>query len=122
MAKDTDQQKLCKLAGAVAVHTFSPSIFEEEAGGSLEFEASLVYKVSSRTARVVSQRNPVSKTNKSNKTMQNSASLIDIYTLKHYLSNLPGINNFYFKLSQKVGLGKGTTLHLSSFITRWASL
>jgi hypothetical protein len=31
-----------------------------------EFEASLVYKVSSRTARTI-QRNPVSKTNKTNK-------------------------------------------------------
>jgi hypothetical protein len=34
-----------------------------------EFEASLVYKVSSRTARAI-QRNPVSKT-KQNKTKQN---------------------------------------------------
>jgi hypothetical protein len=34
-----------------------------------EFEASLVYKVSSRTARAI-QRNPVSK-NKQNKTKQN---------------------------------------------------
>jgi hypothetical protein len=34
-----------------------------------EFEASLVYKVSSRTARAI-QRNPVSK-NKKNKTKQN---------------------------------------------------
>jgi hypothetical protein len=35
-----------------------------------EFKASLVYKVSSRTARAI-QRNPVSKTNKQNKTKTN---------------------------------------------------
>jgi hypothetical protein len=34
-----------------------------------EFEASLIYRVSSRTARAT-QRNPVSKTNKNNKTKQ----------------------------------------------------
>jgi hypothetical protein len=37
-------------------HAFNPSTQEAEAG---EFEASLVYKVSSRTARAI-QRNPVS--------------------------------------------------------------
>jgi hypothetical protein len=42
-------------------HTFSPSTWEAEAGGFLsEFQASLVYRESSRTARVT-QRNPVSK-------------------------------------------------------------
>jgi hypothetical protein len=35
-----------------------PLNMEAEAGGFLEFEASLVYKVSSRTARAT-QRNPV---------------------------------------------------------------
>jgi hypothetical protein len=44
---------------AVVAHGFNPSTWEAEAGGS-EFEASLVYRVSSRTARVI-QRNPVSK-------------------------------------------------------------
>jgi hypothetical protein len=44
------------LLGVVA-HTFNPSTGEAEAGG---FETSLVYKVSSRTARAI-QRNPVSK-------------------------------------------------------------
>ena len=32
-------------------HTFNPSTWDTEAGGSLEFKASLVYKASSRTAR-----------------------------------------------------------------------
>jgi hypothetical protein len=50
----------------VVVHAFNPSTQEAEAGGSLEFEASLVYRVSSRTARAT-QRNPVSK----NKTKNN---------------------------------------------------
>jgi hypothetical protein len=43
----------------VAAHTFNPSTWEAEAGGFLEFEASLVYRVSSRTAKAI-QRNPVS--------------------------------------------------------------
>jgi hypothetical protein len=43
----------------VVVHAFNPSTREAEAGG-FEFEVSLVYKVSSRTARAT-QRNPVSK-------------------------------------------------------------
>jgi hypothetical protein len=47
----------------VVAHAFSPSTREAEAGGFLEFEASLVYKVSSRTARAI-QRNPVSKNQK----------------------------------------------------------
>jgi hypothetical protein len=49
------------------VHAFNPSTQEEEAGGFIsEFEASLVYKVSSRTARAI-QKNPVSKNKKQNK-------------------------------------------------------
>jgi hypothetical protein len=44
----------------VVVHAFSPSTWEAETGKISEFEASLVYKVSSRTARAI-QRNPVSK-------------------------------------------------------------
>jgi hypothetical protein len=39
-------------------HAFNLSTWEAEAGGISEFEASLVYKVSSRTARAT-QRNPV---------------------------------------------------------------
>ena len=46
---------------AVVVHTFNPSTWEEET------EASLVYRVSSRTAKAM-QRNPVSE--KQNKTKQ----------------------------------------------------
>jgi hypothetical protein len=52
----------------VVAHAFNPSTREAEAGGFLEFEASLVYRVSSRTARAT-QRNPVSK-NQKNKNKQ----------------------------------------------------
>ena len=41
-------------------HTFSPSTWEAKAGEDHEFEASLVYRASSRTARAT-QKNPVSK-------------------------------------------------------------
>jgi hypothetical protein len=44
---------------AVVAHAFNASTWEAEADIS-EFEASLVYRVSSRTARTA-QRNPVSK-------------------------------------------------------------
>jgi hypothetical protein len=46
-----------QLKPGVVAHAFRPSTREAETG---EFEASLVYKVSSRTARAI-QRNPVSK-------------------------------------------------------------
>jgi hypothetical protein len=46
----------------VVAHTFNPSTWEADRRIS-EFEASLVYKVSSRTARAI-QRNPVSKNQK----------------------------------------------------------
>ena len=51
----------------MVVHAFNPSTWEAEAGRLSEFQASLVYKVSSRTVRAI-QRNPVSK--KQNKTKQ----------------------------------------------------
>jgi hypothetical protein len=48
----------------VVVHAFNPSTWEAEAGRFLSVEASLIYRISSRTAWVT-QRNPVSKTKKS---------------------------------------------------------
>ena len=42
----------------MVAHTFSPSTWEAEAGGS-ELEASLVYRANTRIAKVI-QRNPVS--------------------------------------------------------------
>ena len=41
-------------------HAFNPSTWEARGGRISEFEASLVYRVSSRTARAI-QRNPVLK-------------------------------------------------------------
>ena len=45
----------------VLAHDFSPSTQEAEAGESLEFDTSLLYRTSAQTARST-QRNPVSKT------------------------------------------------------------
>ena len=49
----------------MVAHAFNPSTQEAETDGSLEFEASLVYK-NAKTTRAV-QRNQISKTNKQNK-------------------------------------------------------
>jgi hypothetical protein len=54
-------KKKKKELQARRVHTFNPSTQEAKAGGSLEFQASLVYRYSSRIARTP-QRNPISKT------------------------------------------------------------
>ena len=48
----------------MVAHTFNPSTWEAEGGRISEFEASLVYKVSSRIAWAI-ERNPVSKKKKS---------------------------------------------------------
>lgn len=48
---------------AVVAYTFNPNIWEVEAGGSLDFEGSLFYRLNSRTARAT-QRNPVLKKKK----------------------------------------------------------
>jgi hypothetical protein len=56
---------MIKICWAVVAHAFNPSTWEAEAGG---FEASLVYRVSSRIARAI-QRNPVSE-NQINKQKQ----------------------------------------------------
>jgi hypothetical protein len=50
----------------VVAHAFNPSTWEAEGRQISEFEASLVYRVSSRTARAI-QRNPVSKNQKKKK-------------------------------------------------------
>jgi hypothetical protein len=47
----------------VVAHAFNPSTWEAESRQISEFDASLVYRVSSRTARAI-QRNPVSKKQK----------------------------------------------------------
>ena len=57
----------------VVTHAFHPSIWEAEAADLCEFEASLVYRGSSRTGSKATQRNPVS--NKKKKE----------YVIEHYL-------------------------------------
>ena len=52
------------------VHTCNPSTLGGRGRRISEFEASLAYRVSFRTARVI-QRNPVSKKQKQNKTKKN---------------------------------------------------
>jgi hypothetical protein len=64
----TKKKKKKKVEGHrwVVVHTFNTSTWEAEAGGFLSWKlawSSLVYRVSSRTARVT-QRNPVSEKKK----------------------------------------------------------
>jgi hypothetical protein len=54
----------------VVAYTFNLSTWEAEVGRFLIFKASLVYRVSSRTARAI-QRNPVSKKLKNRKSKQN---------------------------------------------------
>jgi hypothetical protein len=66
----------------VVVHAFNPSTWEAE------FEASLVYRVSSRTARTI-QRNPVSK-NQKTKPKQNKTKKV---------SDRPGMAGYTFSLS-----------------------
>jgi hypothetical protein len=68
--KQTNKKKNRCLA--VVVHAFNPSTWEAEAVRFQEFKASLVYKVSSRTARAT-QRNPVSKKKKKKKENNNKS-------------------------------------------------
>jgi hypothetical protein len=53
-------KKKKKKSKVVVSQAFNPSAWEAKSGRFLEFEASLVYRVSSSTARAT-QRNPVSK-------------------------------------------------------------
>ena len=56
-------QKFHHLVSIVA-HTLIPALGRQRQADLCEFEASLVYRVSSRTARTVIQRNSVSKQTK----------------------------------------------------------
>jgi hypothetical protein len=63
------KMKINTLKQAVVARAFNPSIWEAEAGGALEFETSLVYRVPGQLG--LHLRNPVSK----NKTKQNKTRL-----------------------------------------------
>jgi hypothetical protein len=70
-----------KLRPGVVAHAFNPSTQETEAGRFLssEFEASLVYKVSSRTARATQRNLASGKKNNKKKAKPISASLLYTY-------------------------------------------
>ena len=53
--------KILYQSQAVVVHIINPSTLKAEAERSLEFEASQVYRASSRTGSKEKQKNPVSK-------------------------------------------------------------
>ena len=53
-----DLRRICDWV--VVVHAFNPSAQKAEAGKSLEFQASLVYRVSSRTAKARLHRETLS--------------------------------------------------------------
>jgi hypothetical protein len=66
-------QKAKSCWAVVAAHAFNPSTRGGRGRRISEFEASLVYKVSSRTARAI-QRNPVLKKQKAKKTNKKAKS------------------------------------------------
>jgi hypothetical protein len=66
--------KISISSRAVVAHAFNSSTWEAEAGG-FEFSASLVYRVSSRTARAT-RRNPASKKQKKKKKKKKKAQII----------------------------------------------
>ena len=51
----------------MVTHPFNPSTWEVEAGGPFEFEASLVFRASSRTARTLLHKEILSSKNKQTK-------------------------------------------------------
>jgi hypothetical protein len=79
--KKSTYQKLERMPGVVA-HAFNPQHLEGRGRQISEFEASLVYKVSSRTARAT-QRNPVSK----NKQTKKSTPPLRVKVMRRFLSS-----------------------------------
>ena len=65
--RQMQEDQKSKVSRAVVVHACNPSTLGGRGRRISEFEASLVYRVSSRTARAI-QRNPVSGKKKSKKT------------------------------------------------------
>ena len=95
--------KLIYLCQAVVTHAFNPSTWKAEAGESLssEFDASPVYRVSSRTARAT-QKNPVSEKKKRTPMIHKFLSSRQV----HLWQNLPTLgpsppNHTYNTISKK---------------------
>jgi hypothetical protein len=70
-----------------------------------EFEASLVYKVSSRTVRAT-QRNPVSKKNKKQKTSNSWAMVVHIFNPSTWEAEAEDLSDFEANLVFGVSLGQ----------------
>jgi hypothetical protein len=68
VTKNTEVNVVIKRS-ILMVHTFNPKHLGGRGRQISEFQASLVYRVNSRTARAT-QRNPVSKNKQTNKTKQ----------------------------------------------------
>ena len=83
VSKKTKSKKEKKsiICRAVVAHTCNPSTLGGRGRQISEFEASLVYRVSSRTARAT-QRNPVLKNNNNNKKKKNRKNERAFYVLK----------------------------------------
>jgi hypothetical protein len=58
----------------MVVHTFNPITQEAQAGGTAEFEACLIYGVSSRTARATTEKPSFEKQTKNKQTLKASKS------------------------------------------------
>ena len=86
------QRKSLHLQGVVAC-TFNPSTQEAGQVDLCEFEASLVYRVSSRTDRAVSQRNRETLPRKTKKKSFSSANFILLAFLNIFLTNLSVVKN-----------------------------
>jgi hypothetical protein len=72
----------------VVAHTSNPSTQEGKGRQISEFEASLVYRVSSRTARAI-QRNPVSKKQNNNKIYILGVGGCPSYLINHKYPSIP---------------------------------
>jgi hypothetical protein len=82
-----------KKGSQVVVHTFNSNTWEAEAEvmESLEFKASMIYRVSSRTAKA-SQRNPVSKNKTKTKTEKQKRLRKEGHLGLHRVLHLPKLN------------------------------
>ena len=76
----------------MVVHVFNPSIQETSASGSLEFETSVIYRVSSRTQRDT-QRNPILKNQ--NQTKPNQTKIPKFLFKVKDLKKCIGLINFF---------------------------
>ena len=70
------------------IHSFNPSTREAEADSLCEFEASLVYTVSSRTASTVIQRNPALKNKQKAYNKKKNKQFIYMVSFMYFINNI----------------------------------